>query len=340
MVNYYVERLGQAVVTIFTVISLSFVLIRLMPGGPMDYLRAQLSQTTSSTSTMSEEEAAALIETYLNVNPQQPLWEAYIDYMFSIFQGDFGQSIWYEEEVSSILSEAITWTVFVMSISTFLTFGFGVTLGAVLAYREGSWSDLTISTGSIILSSTPFYILALILLSIFTYRLGWFPTGGKFNPDTTAGLNLPFIIGILKHATLPIISLVLTEFGGWALTMRGNSISVLGEDYLRVAHLRGLSDWRITSRYVGRNAILPMYTGLMISIGFLFGGAIILEEIFKYQGVGYYMLRALNARDWPLLMGGFIIITVAVVIGIFIADLTYGKIDPRASSGGGEREAY
>jgi peptide/nickel transport system permease protein len=121
--------------------------------------------------------------------------------------------------------------------------------------------------------------------------------------------------------------------------MRGNSISVLGNDYLRVARMRGLSERRIATNYVAKNAILPMYTGLMISIGFMFGGSIILEEIFRYRGMGYYVFTSIGSRDYPLMMGGFITITVAVVISIFIADLTYGKLDPRVRRGD-EREAY
>lgn len=120
--------------------------------------------------------------------------------------------------------------------------------------------------------------------------------------------------------------------------MRGNSVRVMGEDYVRVAELRGLKSRWIALSYVARNAILPMYTNFLISIGFMFGGAIILEEIFGYYGVGYYMIRSINARDYPLMMGCFLVITIAVVIAIYIGDLTYGKLDPRA--GGDTNESY
>jgi peptide/nickel transport system permease protein len=148
----------------------------------------------------------------------------------------------------------------------------------------------------------------------------------------TPGVNLPYIKGVLHHAALPILSQVVIT-GGIALQMRGNSIRVLGEDYLRVARLRGLSDYLIATRYVGRNAVLPIYTGLMISIGAMFGGAVVLETIFKYRGMGYYLVRAVQTRDFPLMMGAFTMIAVAVVIALLIADITYGQLDPRAGRG-------
>lgn len=139
---------------------------------------------------------------------------------------------------------------------------------------------------------------------------------------------------MLYHAVLPILSLVLTSFGGIALSMRANSIQTLGSDYIRGARLRGLSDFRISYRYVARNAILPLYTGLLIQIGFMFGGAVILEQIFSYRGVGYLMLDATLRQDYSVMMGAFMIITIAVVGGVFVADLTYGRLDPRIQTGG------
>jgi peptide/nickel transport system permease protein len=225
-----------------------------------------------------------------------------------------------------------------MSTAILITFGIGVSFGAIMAYFEGGKFDTGTTVVSIILTSTPYYIFALLFLAFFAYQRQWFPTGGRLSAGVSPGFTLRFLFDVLHHAALPILSIVLTDFGGWALSMRGNSIRVLGEDFLRVARLRGLPARTIAMKYVGRNAILPMYTGLMISIGFAFGGAVILETIFAYPGVGYYILKAVNARDYPLMMGGFLIITIAVVVGILIADLTYGRIDPRA--GGEDRESY
>jgi len=336
MVNAYARRIGQSAFTIFAVVTLSFGLIRLMPGGPMDFLRAQLRSDLGQD--VDPQRLDALVETYISIQPSEPVWKQYIDYLTSLAAGDLGKSVWYNEPVAAILADAAPWTVFVMVIALFLTFSIGVSLGAVMAYFEGGKFDGSASVLAIGLTSTPYYIFALVLLAALAYQYKLFPTGGRLSSGVSPGFNLPFLSDALHHAALPIASVVLTDFGGWALSMRGNSIRVLGEDYLRVARLRGLRTRTIAMKYIGRNAILPMYTGLMISIGFAFGGAVILETIFAYPGVGYYMLKAVNARDYPLMMGGFLIITIAVVVGILIADLTYSRIDPRA--GGGDRESY
>lgn len=337
MANYYVQRFIQLIITTVSVITFSFAVIRLMPGGPMDYLRAQLSANMGSG--RSQEEINSIVEAYVSVNPNDPIHVAYINYVTDLIQGDFGRSVWYDRPVAEIIAEALPWTVFIMLVSLVFTFAIGIALGASMAYFEGERIDTVGSLISVVFTSIPYYIFALLLLFLLSYQTEFFPTGGLHSNDTTAGLNLEFLLSALHHGTLPIVSLVLTGFGGWALSMRGNAIRVLGEDYLRVAELRGISDYRISMKYVGQNAILPMYTGLLISIGFMFGGAVILEEIFKYPGLGYYILRSVEARDYPLLMGGFIVITLAVLVAILFADLTYGKIDPRAG-GGEDRETY
>lgn len=336
MVNYYVERTAQSIFTVFAVVTLSFGLIRLMPGGPVDFIRAQLVQQQQGEVDM--DQVNAMVEIYTNVHPEEPLLDQYIDYMTAMAQGDMGQSMYYGDPVAGILGGALPWTVFLMSISLLLTFAIGIVLGAVMAYLEQSRFDVSTTMVATFLSSVPYYVAAVILVYILAYQWNLFPTGGRVSSDISTGATPEFFGSVVYHGTLPIASMVLTGFGIQALAMRGNSIRVLGEDYLRVAQLRGLPSRTIALRYVGRNAILPMYTGMMIAIGFMFGGAIILEEIFSYPGIGWYMFQGIQARDYPLMMGAFILITVAVVIGVYVADLTYGKIDPRAGSG--EREAF
>lgn len=333
--SYMVERLIQAGLTIFVVISLTFGMIRLMPGGPMEFLQAQLLEEAGQ---VDQERIARQVEMYVNVNPQEPILDQYISYMISTVQGDLGVSMWHNDPVNEIIADALPWTVFIMGISIILTFGIGISLGAVMAYREGSMFDVSTSGSSILLNSIPYYIAAIVLVFVLGHQMDLLPIGGRMESGTTPGINWPFIKGVTLHAAMPITSVVITAFGGWAISMRGNSVQVLGEDYLRVARLRGLPSNHIAIRYVARNAILPLYTGLMIAIGFMFGGSVILEEIFSYPGVGYYMFQSISARDYPLMMGCFLVITIAVVIGVLIADLTYGKLDPRA--GGGNREAY
>lgn len=338
MVNWYLKRTSMAGLTVFAVITLSFVLIQLMPGGPAEFLRSQILQRQQGA--VSEDQLNTLIQIYINIDPDRPLWQQYVEYMAAILQGDLGHSLWQNAPVSEILLRALPWTVYLMSVSMLLTFGIGIVLGAIMAYFEGSRFDFGMSSLATFLNSIPFYIVAILLIYFLAFGQNWFPPSGRYNySELDPGFSIRFFASVGYHSILPIFSMVLTGFGGWALTMRGNSIQILGEDYLRVARLRGLDPSYIAVRYVGRNAILPMYTGLMISIGFMFGGSVILEEIFSYPGLGWYLFQAIEFRDYPLLMGGFLLITLAVVVSIFIADLTYGKIDPRVSRGD-EREAY
>ncbi|WP_436911591.1 ABC transporter permease [Halosimplex marinum] len=336
--KYFVKRIGQSVFTVFAVVSFSFGLIRLLPGGPMDYLRAQIMEQGGSN--LSPEAINRRIEAQSGINPDEPVYVQYVDYMLGLAQGDFGQSVWYGDPVASIIGPAIPWTVFLTASALFIAFTVGVSLGAVMAYKEGSTFDVGSTGVGLVLNSTPGYVVALLLVAYLGYRYQIFPTGGRYNSALDPALTNPeFLLSVLYHGAMPIASMAVVGFGGWALSMRGNAIRVLGEDYLRVARLRGLSTRRIALRYVARNAILPMYTGLMIAIGTVFGGAVIIENIFAYPGVGFYLIKAIGARDYPLMMGGFILITIAMVIGITIADLTYGILDPRAR-GGASRESY
>lgn len=332
--NYYLKRIGMVFVTIYLVTTFTFVLIRYMPGGPMDYMVAQLIQQG-----LPEARARQIASTYLKVNPDQPIHVAYVDYMSGILVGDLGISTWYDRPVLEIIISALPWTVFVMTVSLILSFAFGIALGAWMAYREGSRFDSVATIVTTFLTSVPYYLAAIALLAVFSFRLGWFPTGGRYNPDMAAGMTPEFFRSVLYHGILPIASFTLTAFGGWALGMRGNSIQVLGEDYLRVARLAGIPERDIVIKYVTPNAILPLYTNLMIAIGFIFGGSIILEQIFNYPGLGYYLFKSIETRDYPLMMGGFIVITIAVAVSIFIADLTYSLIDPQAEAGD-SRETY
>ena len=334
--HWLIKRVARAIFTVIATISLSFVMIRLIPGGPMDYLRAQLREQNAG---MSSDAINSLVESYTRINPDEPIAVQYVDYVTSVLQGDLGTSTWHGDPVSEILLDALPWTLFVMSLAIALTFTLGIGLGALMAYKEGSWFDYSFSSLTIVFNSVPYYVLAVVFLFLLSYQWNLFPTGGRIGSGVEPGFRLGFVTNALYHATLPVLSFVLTRFGFQALAMRGNSISVLGENFMRVAHIRGLPERRIALQYVGRNAVLPLYTTLMISIGTMFGGAVILEQIFNYPGVGYYMFQAIDARDYPLMMGAFILITTAIVAAILIADLTYGWIDPRAR-GGESRETY
>ncbi|WP_227378710.1 ABC transporter permease subunit [Haladaptatus halobius] len=335
MVNWLIKRLGQAVLTIVAVFHLTFFLVRFMPGNPYQAMVAQLmSQYPGQTET-----ARQIAELRMNIAPNDPLYVQYFNYMGELLQGDLGYSISQSEPVNQILAEAVPWTIFYMSIAMVITFTLSICLGAVMAYYEGSRFDTAMTLVAVIESSTPYYVAALLLSFVLAYQLKIFPTGARYPGGAEIGLNADFIIGALYHAALPILSLIVTGAAA-SLSMRGNSISTLGADFIRVAQLRGLPPTRIALRYVMRNALLPLYTGLLLTIGFMIGGSLILEEIFKYRGMGYYMLEGVNNRDYPLMVGGFLVITVTVVVSMLVADITYSRIDPRAKAEGSNQEVY
>jgi peptide/nickel transport system permease protein len=338
MYDYFIKRSAQALFTALVVVSLSFVLVRLMPGNPADQLRGQLIRNNPD---LSQQEINRRVANYINIDMSQPLHEQYVSYVTGIVQGDLGRSISQNAPVAEVLGQALPWTVFAFSIAILLMFVAGISLGSVMAYWEGSRFDVGSTGVGIVLNSTPNYITGLLFLYVFGFTLGWFPTSGHISSQVVPVVDplrpvatFQFVADATYHATLLIVSVLITGFGGVALAMRGNSIQVLGEDYLRVARLRGLSDTRIALRYVARNAILPMYTGLLLAFGAVIGGSAILEQVFTYPGLGYYIVAAVEARDYPLMMGGFVLITLAVVVGAFVADLTYGLVDPRVSTGG------
>jgi len=331
-IDWRIRRLGQGVFTVLAVLTLSFVMIRMMPGNPMGAMVEQLRAQG-----INPVRARELVRIRMGTDPTKPLVPAYFEYMTNFFQGELGYSTFYQMPVATKLAQVMPWTLFVLSWGVFISFFTGMAVGAMMAYWEGGKLDVGFTTFAVLMGSIPFYVLAILLLVFTSYRWGWFPTGGKVRAGVDPGMNWPFIASMVRHATLPILSYLVAS-GIASLGMRGNSIRVLGEDYLRVARLRGLSDATISTQYVARNAVLPLYTTLLISIGEMFGGSVVLEQVFQYRGLGFAFYQALNQRDYAMMMGGFALITIVTVFALLLADLTYGYIDPRAR--GGKDESY
>jgi peptide/nickel transport system permease protein len=337
--NWYFKRTGQALFTLWAVITIAFALAWSMPGSLVDHMVDRIAQRSS----ISPEIVRESIESRLMFDPNASVLEAYVTYMSELLTGNLGYSFVARESVNTALADAVPWTLLVMSLATLGTFTISLALGAIMAYHEGSWFDIANTVVGIITTSIPYFVAAFLLILWIGHSdapiLDLFPPRGRKPARVDPGLTLEFVAGALRHATLPALSYILTGYGLLALSMRGNSIQTLGEDYVRVAELRGLSSRRIALRYVGRNAVLPLYTSLLLSIGFMLGASVVLEQIFQYNGVGYLMYDAINANDIPLMMGTFIVITVCVVLATFVADVTYSMLDPRIKSGD-QGEAY
>jgi peptide/nickel transport system permease protein len=336
MTSYLVKRLAMAIFTIYVVVSLSFFMVRLMPGNAMEYLEAQMTQEGG----MSPEEILAKVQAIYGIMPKGPLWKQYFQYIGNAFHGDLGNSITNPGvSVVSIIAGALPWTVFTISVSLLISFAIGLILGTIMATFPKSWFAKLMTGLTSFLQAIPIYFVAIVLIYFFADQHAWFPLEGTYTTGLQPGFNWPFIQSALDHAVLPLASYIIVGFGGWALVMKGSVVTTLGADYVRAAESWGLSTRRVTQSYIGRNSMLPMVTNLALSIGFLFGAAIFVETEFNYPGIGYYLINAVNSRDYSLMMGCFIIITVAVIFGNLLVDLMYPLVDPRIVSPAASKRA-
>jgi peptide/nickel transport system permease protein len=319
------KRIGAAIIMIFAVTTVIFFLIRLMPGSPyVTEINTLLRQGYSLT--QAENDAKALYGFQLRA----PILVQYQQYMVNLVHGNLGTSLMFPgQSVLSLIAQAVPWTVLVVSSALLISFGIGVLLGALAAYRRGSWFDHLVTFGSSLLNGVPQYLTAILLFYFLAVLGRAFPMGGAYAPGVTPGFNVPFIVSMITHAILPVAAFVLSSFAGWSLSMKANTVSVLGEDYITASQAMAVRRRTIVVSYVGRNAILPLFTSLVLSVGFMFGGSLFVEQVFNYPGLGNLFLESTTSRDFPLMQGCFLLLTTAVILANVVADLLYSTLDPR-----------
>lgn len=331
--NYTARTLIQAAITIWAVTTFIFFLVRLMPGNPVDVYVDYLMNLEN----LSYEEALARAASQFKFDPDANVFTQYFEYMAQLIQGDLGESITSTgTKVIDQIYRFLPWTLFAVGLGLLISFVLGVVLGILMAYQRNSMLDVGLSLFSSILSAVPNYIWGLLILIVFGVQLGWFSIGelrGTYDPDIDPGFTPEFIISVLEHAFLPVVVYITGALGTWMLTMRNSTISVLGEDYVNVARARGLTQSRIVTAYVGRNASLPMFTLLAINIGFIIGGSVIIEELFVYKGLGSFLFWSISQRDYTSMQGVLLIIVISVVFSNLLADLLYSRLDPRVRLG-------
>jgi peptide/nickel transport system permease protein len=324
----------QALLTIWGVMTFTFFLIRLMPGNPIDILVSQMLQQEA----ISYEEAYARVAASFRFDPDASVVGQYFDYLGSLLRLDLGTSLVSPgTRVIDQLLFFLPWTLFSVGMGLLISFTLGILLGIVMAYYRNSPLDHALSLVASILSAVPNFIWALVIIIVFGINLRWFNIGelrGTYDSHLTPGFTLEFLASVLKHAALPILIYVISTLGTWMLSMKSSTISVLGEDYVSVAQARGLTERRISIAYVGRNAALPLFTQLMIAIGFVLGGAVVIEELLVYWGIGHYLFYSITTRDYTAMQGVFLLITSSVVFANLFADLLYARLDPRVSVAG------
>jgi len=334
--SYLAKRLAMAIFTVYIVVSLSFFMIRLMPGNPMEYLEAQMVQEGG----LSPQEILAKVQAIYGIMPKGPIINQYFQYIGNALHGNLGNSITDPGvSVVSIIAGALPWTIFTISVALLISFVLGLILGTIMAAFPKGWFAKLITGVSSFTSAIPNYLVAIVLLYFFADQHAWFPLDGAYTTGLTPGFNWPFIQSALDHAVLPISAYVIVSFGGWALVMKGSVVTTLGADYVRAAESWGLSSRRVTQSYIGRNSMLPMVTNLALSVGFLVGGSVFVEAYFNYPGIGYYLINAVDSRDYSLMMGCFILITISVVFANLVVDLMYPLVDPRIASPAASKRA-
>ena len=327
---YFIRKIIFFILTLWAAVTLNFIIPRMQGGDPA---QAIVQRITGSTQAVDPRQVEA-IRLMLGV-PDEPLWRQYIDYLGSILRGEFGISYGYMPyTVTHMIADALPWTLFLVGTTQILSFIIGNLLGAWAAWRRNSKFDTILTTSSAFFGTLPFFWIAMMILYVFAFELKWFPDGGGYSGEVTPGWNWAFISSALYHSMLPALCLLITGPIGWIMGMRNTMVQVLGEDYTRLAKAKGLKDRHIALMYGARNAILPNVTAFAISLGFLVGGTIFVEQIFDYPGMGQLMFDALGNRDYPLMQAIFLLMTVGVLTANFLADMLYGVIDPRVRRGG------
>lgn len=318
------RRFAFYVITAWVAITINFALPRLMPGNAAESVLSRMEGSGPIT-----QRALHALELQFGIRTEQSLWSQYIGYLNQIVHWDLGTSIYYyPSSVSSVIAETLPWTLVLVGTTTVIAFVVGTVLGVTAGWRRGSWLDSLVPAGTL-LSAMPYFWVALILISLFATTWHLFPFFGGDTAGTSPALTWSFLGDAINHAVLPGLTIVISAFGGWLLSMRNMVVSILDEDYIILAEAKGLPSMRVVSAYVTRNAILPNISGFAISLGFVVAGAIVMEVVFSYPGIGDVLYQAVGARDYPLMQGIFLIITLVVLLANFAADIVYVMLDPR-----------
>lgn len=328
--SYAFRIIIQGLLTAWVVTTFTFVLIRLLPGNPVQ-IRIDLLMNQGYT----YEEAVNQAATLYTFDPNEPIFTQYLRYLSNLIQGDLGKSITSAgTPVRDQIMRFLPWTLVSVGSALLISFSLGVLIGLMMAYWRGGLLDNVVTAIASILSGIPDYVIAIVIILIGGVQLQLFNVGemrGGVDPGIPAGFTFEYIDSVIRHALLPITTYVLATIGVWILSMKSSTISTLGEDYIHVAKARGLSEQRILTAYVGRNAMLPLVTRLAISIGFVLSGSVIVERYFEYPGLGLQLARAVGSRDYTTMQGIFLVVSIAVIASNIMADLMLGWLDPRVS---------
>ncbi|HET6746104.1 MAG TPA: ABC transporter permease [Candidatus Limnocylindria bacterium] len=329
--RYLLGKAVWAIVVVFVVITFNFFLFRVLPGDP--------AKAGSRDPRLSPESIIALRErfglgkpVFLNFEDGNPFDSQYFAYLGALSRGDLGMSYAFRDEpVAELIGRALVNTIWLILPAQILAIVFGTALGLVAAWRRGTSLDVVALTFSLFMWSLPTFFLAILLL-VFGASYLDLPTAGRVTIGVTYGSFWEELVDIARHLAMPTLSFTLVLLGEYMLIMRSTVLEVFSEDYILTAKAKGLSTFRIIKDHALRNAMLPMVTLIAINLAFTVSGAIQVEQVFSWPGIGNMTVDAVAQRDYPVLQGAFLLIAVAVVLANLVADMVYGWLDPRVTT--------
>jgi len=310
------------VVAVWVAVTVNFAIPRVMPGNAVQGMLAKFPQLSPS--------SLKALEAEFGTGHAGGLLHQYFTYWGNLLSGNLGlSSSQYPSSVASIINQTLPWTLILVGSATIISFALGTLFGALAAWRRDGWLDRALPAFTL-LQATPYFFLALVVIQLFALKWRLFPFGQGYALGLTPGWSWSFISSAIYHSILPAGTIVLTSIGGWMLQMRNVMLTTIGEDYVLVAQAKGLAPGRVVFSYAARNAILPNIAGFALSLGFVVAGALVMEIVFSYPGIGLTLYNAVTSADYPLLQGIFLVISLAVLTAALIADLIYVLADPRA----------
>jgi peptide/nickel transport system permease protein len=320
------RRGGFYLITAWAAITLNFLIPRLMPGNPVEAVLAHYQGQLSY-------QATNALEIAFGLNSHEGILTQYWQYWDNILHGNLGLSFTYfPTPVSTVLMQSLPWTLILVGLSTVIAWVLGTVVGVVAGWRRGGWWDLVVPAGAFFRGLPTFWI-GLLAVTVIGVSLRWLPTSGGYASQYVPSFTSGFIFSALQHAVLPALTIIFGSMAGNLLVMRNMMVSTLAEDFVIVGQAKGLPNSRLMFRYAARNAILPSVVGFALDLGFVVSGALLVEKVYSYPGIGYVLFQAIGAEDYPLMQAIFLVITLAVLVANILADVALVLVDPRIRQG-------
>jgi peptide/nickel transport system permease protein len=324
---FVLKRFGQFLLVVFLGVTITFFVTHLTPIDPVEESIGAITQMGQSDPNAIELMRQSLRELY---GMEGSIWQQYLHFWLRLATGDLGPSLSaFPTPVSTIIMRSLPWTIGLMTVSTIITFVLGNAIGALAGYYRKDMVLKAVSLVFIALLPIPYYILAFVLLIVFGYLWPVLPINGGYEMNANLDLSFALVLDILKHSILPAFSLILVGTGSWLIGMRALVSNIITEDYVVFAELGGVPKRKILRSYIARNAMVPQFTGLAMSLGAIFNGTVITEIVFGYPGIGNLLIEAVHAGDYSLVLGLSALSIVGVAAAVFIIDILSPLIDPR-----------